>query len=171
MSTFINLDGLALGGGSGVPATRTLTAGAGLTGGGDLSADRTFDAVANADGSIAVNANDVQVGVLATDAQHGLRGGGTQHAVAVPAGAAGFLSGADKAKLDGVPTPADPADDGKLLVADGGAYALSPTIPYFLGNAAVAPAVNPVGGGNLFETSGALMHLGSSGTLVTLAPA
>lgn len=37
-----------------------------------------------------------------TNAQHGPRGGGTLHAVAVPAGAAGFLSGADKAKLDGI---------------------------------------------------------------------
>ena len=71
-----------------VPTTRTLTAGAGLTGGGDLSADRTFDAVANADGSIVVNPNDIQVGVLASDAQHGVRGGGTQHAVVVAAGAA-----------------------------------------------------------------------------------
>lgn len=54
-----------------VPNTRTLTAGAGLTGGGDLSANRTFDVVAHVDGSVVVNANDVQVGVLATDAQHG----------------------------------------------------------------------------------------------------
>jgi len=84
------------------PLGRTLTAGAGLTGGGDLSIDRTFDVGANADGSITVNANDVQVGVLATDVQHGVRGGGTQHAVAVASGAAGFLSGADKAKLDGI---------------------------------------------------------------------
>jgi hypothetical protein len=58
--------------------------------------------VANADGSIVVNPTNVQVGVLATDAQHGLRGGGTQHAVAAPAGAAGFMTGADKAKLDGI---------------------------------------------------------------------
>ena len=60
-----------------VPTSRTLTAGAGLTGGGDLSANRTFDVVANADASIVVNANDIRVGVLATDAQHGVRGGGT----------------------------------------------------------------------------------------------
>ncbi len=70
-------------------ASTTITAGAGLTGGGDLSANRTIDAVANADGSIVVNANDIQVGVLATDAQHGARGGGTQHAVRT-ASAAGF---------------------------------------------------------------------------------
>lgn len=86
--------------GGGVPTSRQVIAGAGLTGGGDLTADRTFNVGANADGSITVNANDIQVGVLATDAQHGTRGGGTQHAVAVAAGAAGFLSGADKDALD-----------------------------------------------------------------------
>lgn len=80
---------------------RTLTAGAGLTGTGDLSANRTFAVGANADGSIVVNADDVQVGILATDAQHGVRGGGTQHAVATTADA-GFMSAADKTKLDGL---------------------------------------------------------------------
>jgi hypothetical protein len=91
-----------------VPSARVLTAGAGLTGGGDLSADRTFDVVANADGSIVVNANDVQVGVLATDAQHGNRGGGSIHALVIASGAAGFMSGVDKAKLDGLPASAVP---------------------------------------------------------------
>ena len=95
---------------------RTITAGAGLTGGGDLSANRTLDVVANADASIVVNANDIQVGVLATDAQHGVRGGGTQHAVAVSGGAAGFLSGADKAKLDGL--AADTITSGTKQTAD-----------------------------------------------------
>ena len=76
--------------------TRTLTAGAGLTGGGDLSADRTFDVGANADGSVIVNANDIQVGVLATDAQHGVRGGGTQHAL-VDASAHGFQPQSNRA--------------------------------------------------------------------------
>ena len=98
------LDGLP----SSAPATTlTLTAGAGLTGGGDLSANRTFDVVANADGSITVNANDVQVGILATDAQHGSRGGGTQHADATIA-VAGFMSATDKTKLDGLPSSAPP---------------------------------------------------------------
>lgn len=91
-----------------VPLTRTMTAGAGLTGGGSLAADRTFDVVANADGSIVVNANDVQVGVLATDAQHGARGGGTDlHPDVVPAGLSGFMTGADKAKLDGIAVDAN----------------------------------------------------------------
>lgn len=84
---------------SSVSTARTITAGAGLTGGGDLSANRTLDVVANADGSIIANANDVQVGILATDAQHGVRGGGTQHSAATGV-ANGFMTAADKAKLD-----------------------------------------------------------------------
>lgn len=80
-----------------VPDLRVITAGAGLTGGGDLSADRTIDVGANADGSITVNANDIQVGILATDAQHGTRGGGTQHSD-VTTSVAGFQSAADKTK-------------------------------------------------------------------------
>lgn len=66
-----------------------------------------LDVVANADGSITVNANDIQVGVLASDAQHGTRGGGTQHAVAT-GGANGFMSSSDKTKLDGVTAGAQP---------------------------------------------------------------
>lgn len=77
----------------------TLTAGSGLTGGGDLTANRTFNVVANADGSITVNADDIQVGVLASDAQHGVRGGGTQHAVATVS-VAGFMSASDKTALN-----------------------------------------------------------------------
>lgn len=38
------------------------------------------------------------------DTQHGSRGGGSLHALAIASGAAGFMSGADKAKLDAVPT-------------------------------------------------------------------
>src|SRR6476659_484041 len=64
------------------PSTRQVIAGAGMTGGGALSADVTLNVIANADASIVVNANDIQVGVLASDAQHGTRGGGTQHAAA-----------------------------------------------------------------------------------------
>jgi hypothetical protein len=58
-----------------------------------------LDVVGNVDGSIAVNADDIQVGVLASDAQHGARGGGTQHAD-VTALVSGFMSAADKTKLD-----------------------------------------------------------------------
>jgi len=97
------LDGLPT---SAVPTIRVLTAGAGLTGGGDLSADRTFNVGANVDGSIVVNADDIKVGILATDAQHGARGGGTQHSDVVAAGASGFMNGTDKTKLDSVGTGA-----------------------------------------------------------------
>lgn len=108
------------GGGGGVASTRQIISGTGLTGGGDLSADRTLNVVANADGSILANANDVQVGVLATDAQHGARGGGTQHAAATGA-AAGFMSAADKTKLDANSglTSAAPANVTKAAAAVG----------------------------------------------------
>lgn len=99
-----------------VPNTRTLTAGAGLTGGGNLTADRTFDVVANADGSIVVNANDVQVGVLASDAQHGIRGGGTQHAT-VTTSTNGFMSAADKTTFDGMGTYQSASSTGTSLTS------------------------------------------------------
>lgn len=87
------------------PTSRQVIAGAGLTGGGDLSSDKTINVVANADGSIVVNANDIQVGVLATDAQHGNRGNGSLHTAATTS-VAGFMSSTDKTKLDGVATGA-----------------------------------------------------------------
>ena len=74
-----------------------IVAGTGLT-----KTGNTLNVIANADGSIVANADDIQVGVLATDAQHGSRGGGTLHSVVVNAGAAGFMSGADKTKLDAI---------------------------------------------------------------------
>jgi hypothetical protein len=79
---------------------RTITAGAGLTGGGDLSANRTLSVVANADGSIVVNADDIQVGVI-NDTQHGLLSGGALHLTATRV-SDGFMSAADKEKLDGL---------------------------------------------------------------------
>lgn len=91
-----------------VPTSRQIISGAGLTGGGDLSADRTLNVVANADGSIVANANDIQIGVLATDAQHGTRGGGTQHSNVVAGGAAGFMTGADKTVLNALAVGAVP---------------------------------------------------------------
>jgi hypothetical protein len=39
-----------------------------------------------------------------TDVQHGARGGGSLHALAIAGGAAGFFSGADKSKLDNIPS-------------------------------------------------------------------
>lgn len=72
-----------------------ITAGAGMTKSGN-----TMDLIANGDGSITVNTDDLQVGILATDAQHGTRGGGTQHAAATTS-VDGFMSSGDKTKLDG----------------------------------------------------------------------
>jgi len=90
----VDLDPLAwiqlVGGGSGVAAGMGLYATPGA-----------LNVGANPDGSILVNAADVQVGILATDAQHGDRGGGGLHAL-VTILTAGFMSAADKIKLDGI---------------------------------------------------------------------
>lgn len=99
------LDGVA----AGAQPNQTVTAGDGLTGGG-AGAAITVDVAANADGSIVVNADDVQVGILASDAQHGSRGGGTQHIEVVAGGASGFMDGADKTKLNGISAGAQPGD-------------------------------------------------------------
>lgn len=85
-----------LGGGG---AVSSVAAGTGLTGGGTGAV--TVNVGAHADGSIVVNTNDIQVGILATDAQHGNRGGGGLHANATGA-TAGFMSAADKTALDAV---------------------------------------------------------------------
>ena len=84
-----------------VPSSRSITAGDGLAGGGDLTADRTFDLVVNEDGSIVVDTSGIQVGTLASDAQHGNLGGGSLHAAATTS-VNGFLSSTDKTKLDGI---------------------------------------------------------------------
>lgn len=80
--------------------------------------------VANADGSITVNADNILVGVLQSDAQHGVRGGGTQHADVVAAGADGFMTGADKTKLDALeeftPIVVDATTSRSLTDADNG---------------------------------------------------
>lgn len=87
-------------------------AGAGLTGGGASA----LAVGANGDGSIVVNANDVQVGVI-SDAQHGNRGNGALHqaAVAGAPGTNGFMTGVDKGKLDAMQ---DGAFEGLIQTAD-----------------------------------------------------
>jgi hypothetical protein len=76
-----------------VPEARTVTAGNGLTGGGALTGNITLTVAPNADGSIVVSSDAVGVGVLASDAQHGQRGRGSQHTNATTS-EAGFLSSA-----------------------------------------------------------------------------
>jgi hypothetical protein len=53
-------------------------------------------------------ANITTSGVLSSDTVHGVRGGGTQHADATT-GVSGFMSAADKTKLNGVVAEANPA--------------------------------------------------------------
>jgi hypothetical protein len=169
------LDGLPT---SAVPTSRNLTAGAGLTGGGDLSADRTFDVVANADASIVVNANDIQVGVLASDAQHGARGGGTQHAAATTS-VNGFMSATDKTKLDGIDTGAEVNDTPNQEAVTtqnitGTDTALTDTLDNTpISNASVVLFLNGVkqdqGAGKDYTISGStITWLASSGTAVDL---
>jgi len=86
-----------------VQTSRQVTAGAGLVGGGNLAGDITID-VQVLDGSIVVTGSGIQVGVLQSDAMHGDRGGGAQHSVATGS-VAGFMSAADKTKLDGLSAP------------------------------------------------------------------
>lgn len=92
-----------------VAKTRRIIAGGGLTGDGDLSADRTLAVGSPPDGSIVVEADWVRVGVI-SNTQHGNRGGGSLHAAATNA-VAGFMSAEDKAKLDTVEAGATATPD------------------------------------------------------------
>lgn len=67
----------------------------------------TLDIGANGDGSITVNADDIQVGVI-NSTQHGNLpiGDGLDHAIATPT-IAGFLSAADKTKLNAIASGAE----------------------------------------------------------------
>lgn len=71
----------------------------------EAAQDAVLSVISNSDGSIIATYNDtgnvetITVGVLATDAQHGNRGGGALHAVASTV-ANGFLAATDKAKLN-----------------------------------------------------------------------
>ncbi len=77
--------------------TINITAGNGLTGGGDLTANRTL-AVLAADSSVDVSAGGIKVNTI-TDLIHGNRAGGTLHADATIS-VSGFMSAVDKSKLD-----------------------------------------------------------------------
>jgi len=131
-----------------VPAARLVTSGNGLTGGGDLSADRTLAVGAGA--GITVAADSVAVtfglvgemaaaGVAAANAVgttdksarvdhvhvHGAQTAGTDHAAVIAAGASGFMTGEDKTKLDlypaisGLTTGQVPRATGAATVAFG----------------------------------------------------
>lgn len=106
-----NLSGTHSGTSSGTN-TGDQVAGTGLTG------TTTLNVIANADGSIVANANDIQVGVI-NDTQHGARAGGTTHAdvVAGSPGTSGFMTGAQATKLAGVATGATAEVDAAAGVA------------------------------------------------------
>lgn len=78
-----------------VAAGKPRDAGAGLV----LNAN-SLDVVANADASIVINTNDIQVGVLATDAQHGTRGGGTALHATATTSVSGFVALATQAEVN-----------------------------------------------------------------------
>lgn len=156
-----------------VPNARQIIAGAGLTGGGDLSADRTIDVAANVDGSIVVAANDIRVGVI-NDTQHGGRGGGTLHAL-VTTSVPGFMSAADKTKLDGVaggagvPSSRTLTGDTPITVAgDHAAHDLGTDRHIGLDGAAAITTTNTITGG-ILASSGAITAAGtiSAGVAVT----
>jgi len=71
-----------------------LEPGAGLT-----KTGSRFDIGENADGSITINEDDIQVGQLANDAQHGSLGRGNLHQIATQT-ESGFMAAIDKTKLD-----------------------------------------------------------------------
>lgn len=85
------------------------------------------------DASIAISADSIAVGILQNDTQHGVRGGGTQHSVATTS-VAGFMSAADKTKLDAstnaatISTLVQRSSTGEFKAGNGASYfSLDPT--------------------------------------------
>jgi hypothetical protein len=104
-------------GGGDVPSSRTIAAGAGLTGGGDLSQDRALSVQFGTTAGTVAQGNDSRIAGAAQTSDLGsaafddtssfapfshVGAGGAAHANVVAAGAAGFMSGSDKTKLDGI---------------------------------------------------------------------
>ncbi len=91
----------------------------------DLSGRPALAAVATSG-----SASDLSAGTLPAarfdDTAHGSRGGGSLHANAVAAGAAGFMTGADKSKLDGIEAGAQ-ANVSTLFGILGSNYTLTST--------------------------------------------
>ncbi len=147
-----------------VPADRQVLAGAGLTGGGALTSDRTFD-VAAADASIVVTANDVKVGVV-SDTQHGTRGGGNLHAIAT-AGAHGFMDSADKTKLDAIQTFEGALVGGELVSSTVAGLAITAS-SRVVGVVAIARAgVFPAGGFEALAADNVIGGIGVGSVKIT----
>ena len=178
------------------PTTRQITAGNGLSGGGDLSTDR----------SLAANYETVSVpqpiGTPALGSSptlprsdhvhgHGNQGGDAQHSVVIqnPGGHAGFMSADDKAKLNGLPTTAPPTSR-KVDTINGlqgggdltGDRTLSPVYGSTVNTVcqgndarlsdARTPTLHQIGGGqHSADTIANLKTKVSDGSLFTTAPA
>ena len=116
-----------------LPAEKTKLAGI-ATGATANSADATLLSRANHTGTQAAgtitglaavatsgSAADLSAGILPAarfdDTAHGARAGGTLHSNAVAAGAAGFMTGADKTKLDGIASGATANSSDAVLLA------------------------------------------------------
>lgn len=82
-----------------VPNGRTIATGDGLSGGGDLSANRTIN-IALDGGSLSKSGTGLKVSAI-DDTMHGVRGGGDRHALATTA-AHGFMSSTHKRQVDGL---------------------------------------------------------------------
>jgi hypothetical protein len=115
----------------------TILGGAGMT-----KTGNTLDVVAG-DGSLVVGVDSMVVGVIA-DAQHGPRGNGTLHTAATTS-VAGFMSGADKTKLNGIESGANATGDATAiakgsvqLTGDIAGAAASPTVVGITGTAGTA---------------------------------
>lgn len=78
----------------------------------DTTADRIYECV---DASVGA-AIWLPLDRIETDAAHGNRGGGALHANVIAAGAAGFMTGADKTKLDGIAASAAAVGAGVVAV-------------------------------------------------------
>lgn len=78
---------------------------------GETGIEVAFPVAAHADGSILVSGNTIQVGILASNTQHGNRGGGALHADAVAGapGTSGFMTGAMAAQLAAITLTGGPA--------------------------------------------------------------
>ena len=81
-----------------------------------VGADLPFRGIRGGAGITAsADATDVSLAVAMDDTVHGDRGGGALHADVVAAGADGFMTGADKTKLEGLPSAPIMASDVEAL--------------------------------------------------------
>jgi hypothetical protein len=120
-------------------AAQAVSAGPGI----NVSGSGVISAQGGPDGSIVVGAGGIEVGVIDA-AQHGDLAGGALHAVATEA-VAGFMSAADKTKLDGIPPlgPTGPTGPAGPIGATGATGATGAEGP--IGPGGATGAAGPIG--------------------------